>query len=107
MPIEFYFTPELHLRDGRIRDLDDAISFAREEPSVQGCANKETIKFFQSLRLGRRYGEYCRYYLGRRMPEEGGMTPPAHCRGRWRSPRVTARADRGTLSSPDVAWNGH
>jgi hypothetical protein len=60
MPIEFYFTPELHLRDGRIRDLDDAISFAREqrldqEPSVQGCANKETIKFFQSLRLGRRY----------------------------------------------------
>jgi hypothetical protein len=61
MPIEFYFTPELHLRDGRIRDLDDAISFAREqrldqEPSVQGCANKETIKFFQSLRLGRRYG---------------------------------------------------
>jgi hypothetical protein len=31
MPIEFYFTPELHLRDGRIRDLDDAISFAREQ----------------------------------------------------------------------------
>jgi hypothetical protein len=32
MAIEFYFTPELHLRDGRIiRDLDDAISFAREQ----------------------------------------------------------------------------
>ena len=31
MPIEFYFTPELHLKDGRIiRDLEDAASFARE-----------------------------------------------------------------------------
>jgi hypothetical protein len=30
MAVEFYFTPELHLRDGRvIRDLEDAISFAR------------------------------------------------------------------------------
>ena len=29
---EFYFTPELHLRDGRIiRDLDDAARFAREQ----------------------------------------------------------------------------
>jgi hypothetical protein len=27
MTIEFYFTPELHLKDGRIiRDLDDAAS---------------------------------------------------------------------------------
>jgi hypothetical protein len=32
MAIEFYFTPELHLKDGRIiRDLDDATSFAREQ----------------------------------------------------------------------------
>ena len=31
MLIEFYFTPELHLKDGRIiRDLEDAASFARE-----------------------------------------------------------------------------
>jgi hypothetical protein len=30
--IEFYFTPELHLKDERIiRDLDDAVSFAREQ----------------------------------------------------------------------------
>jgi hypothetical protein len=29
---DFYFTPELHLRDGRIiRDLDDAASFTREQ----------------------------------------------------------------------------
>ena len=34
MPIEFYFTPELHLKDGRIiRDLEDAASFARESTS--------------------------------------------------------------------------
>ena len=32
MAIEFYFTPELHLKDGRIiRDLEDAASFAREQ----------------------------------------------------------------------------
>jgi hypothetical protein len=32
MATEFYFTPELHLKDGRIiRDLDDAASFAREQ----------------------------------------------------------------------------
>jgi hypothetical protein len=37
MPIEFYFTPELHLRDGRIRDLDDAISFAREQEARPGA----------------------------------------------------------------------
>ena len=31
MATEFYFTPELHLKDGRIiRDLDDAASFARD-----------------------------------------------------------------------------
>jgi hypothetical protein len=32
MAAEFYFTPELHLKDGRIiRDIDDALSFAREQ----------------------------------------------------------------------------
>jgi hypothetical protein len=34
--IEFYFTPELHLKDGRvIRDLNDAASFAREQETGQ------------------------------------------------------------------------
>ncbi len=38
MAVEFYFTPELHLRDGRvIRDLEDAISFAREQ-EARNCA---------------------------------------------------------------------
>jgi hypothetical protein len=46
-----------------------------QEPSVQGCANKETIKFSIHFVLVAAM-EYCRYYLGRRMPEEGGMTPP-------------------------------
>ena len=37
MAVEFYFTPELHLRDGRvIRDLEDAISFAREQEARPG-----------------------------------------------------------------------
>jgi hypothetical protein len=32
LAIEFYFTPELHLKDGRIiRDLEDAASFVREQ----------------------------------------------------------------------------
>jgi hypothetical protein len=33
MATEFYFTPGLHLKDGRIiRDLDDATDFARDCP---------------------------------------------------------------------------
>jgi hypothetical protein len=37
MATEFYFTPELHLTDGRIiRDLDDAMSFAREQEARPG-----------------------------------------------------------------------
>jgi hypothetical protein len=35
MLIEFYFTPELHLKDGRIiRDLNDAASFAANRRCV-------------------------------------------------------------------------
>jgi hypothetical protein len=37
MAIEFYFKPELHLRDGRIIcDLDDGVSFAREQEARPG-----------------------------------------------------------------------
>jgi hypothetical protein len=44
MTIEFYFTPELHLRDGRIiRDLDDAASFAREQESRPGIDQRDEV----------------------------------------------------------------
>jgi Winged helix-turn helix len=46
MAVEFYFTPELHLRDGRvIRDLEDAISFWLHEMKHEGfrvIARKES-----------------------------------------------------------------
>jgi hypothetical protein len=44
MPIEFYFTPELHLKDGRIiRDLDDAASFAREQEARPGVDQRDEV----------------------------------------------------------------
>jgi hypothetical protein len=44
MAIEFYFTPELHLRDGRvIRDLEDAISFAREQEIRPGVDQRDEV----------------------------------------------------------------
>ena len=44
MPIEFYFTPELHLKDGRIiRDLDDAASFAREQEVRPGVDQRDEV----------------------------------------------------------------
>jgi hypothetical protein len=42
MAAEFYFTPELHLKDGRIiRDLEDAASFGREEEVQPGAGLPE------------------------------------------------------------------
>src|SRR5215469_17608705 len=42
--IEFYFTPELHLKDGRIiRDLDDATSFAREQEARPGVDQRDEV----------------------------------------------------------------
>jgi hypothetical protein len=44
MAIEFYFTPELHLKDGRIiRDLDDAMSFAREQEARPGVDQRDEV----------------------------------------------------------------
>ncbi len=44
MTIEFNFTPELHLRDGRvIRHLDDAIGFAREQELRPGIDQRDEI----------------------------------------------------------------
>jgi hypothetical protein len=44
MAIEFYFTPELHLKDGRIiRDLDDATSFAREQETRPGVDQRDEV----------------------------------------------------------------
>jgi hypothetical protein len=41
---EFVFTPELHLRDGRIiRDLADAIGFAREQEARPGVDQRDEI----------------------------------------------------------------
>ena len=44
MAIEFYFTPELHLRDGRIiRHLEDAVDFAREQELRPGVDQRDEI----------------------------------------------------------------
>jgi hypothetical protein len=48
MAVAFYFTPELHLKDGRIiRDLDDAVSFAREQEARPGVDQR--MKFCTGL----------------------------------------------------------
>jgi hypothetical protein len=44
MASEFYFTPELHLKDGRIiRDLDDAASFGREQGARPGVDQRDEV----------------------------------------------------------------
>lgn len=44
MTIAFNFTPELHLRDGRIiRHLEDAIGFAREHEARPGVDQRDEI----------------------------------------------------------------
>jgi hypothetical protein len=44
MATEFYFTPELHLKDGRIiRDLGNAASFAREHELRPGIDQRDEI----------------------------------------------------------------
>jgi hypothetical protein len=44
MTIEFHFTPELHLKDGRIiRNLDDATSFAREQEARPGVDQRDEV----------------------------------------------------------------
>ena len=44
MAVEFYFTPELRLRDGRIiRHLDDALSFLREQEVRPGVDQRDEI----------------------------------------------------------------
>jgi hypothetical protein len=44
MATEFYFTPELDLKDGRIiRDLDDAASFAREQEVRPGVDQRDEV----------------------------------------------------------------
>ena len=41
---EFYFTPELHLRDGRIiRNLADAAGFAREHEARPGVDQRDEV----------------------------------------------------------------
>jgi len=43
-PVQFTFTPELRLRDGRIiRDLGDAIGFAREQESRPGVDQRDEV----------------------------------------------------------------
>src|SRR5215207_2473885 len=42
MTVAFNFTPELHLRDGRIvRDVEDAIAFAREQEPRPGVDERD------------------------------------------------------------------
>jgi hypothetical protein len=44
MLVEFYFTPELHLKDGRIiRDLNDAASFACEQEVRPGGDQRDEV----------------------------------------------------------------
>jgi hypothetical protein len=41
---EFYFTPELHLKDGRIiRHLEDAAAFAREHETRPGVDRRDEV----------------------------------------------------------------
>ena len=42
MAAAFYFTPELHLKDGRIiRDIGDALNFAREQEARPGVDQRD------------------------------------------------------------------
>jgi hypothetical protein len=41
MATEFYFTPELHLKDGRI--IHDAASFAREQEARPGVDQRDEV----------------------------------------------------------------
>jgi len=42
--VEFYFTPELHLADGRIiRNLDDAAAYAREHELRPGVDRRDEV----------------------------------------------------------------
>jgi hypothetical protein len=42
--VEFNFTPELHLLDGRIiRNLEDAVAFAREQELRPGVDRRDEI----------------------------------------------------------------
>ena len=44
MTAEFNFTPELHLKDGRIiRHLEDAMAFAREQEARPGVDQRDEI----------------------------------------------------------------
>jgi hypothetical protein len=44
MLTDFYFTPELRLRDGRIvRDLGDAAAFAREQEVRPGVDQRDEV----------------------------------------------------------------
>jgi hypothetical protein len=42
--VEYYFTPELHLNDGRIiRNLEDAASYAREHELRPGVDQRDEV----------------------------------------------------------------
>jgi hypothetical protein len=44
MTTEFYFTPELRLKDGRvIRDIEDALGFAREQEPRPGVDQRDEV----------------------------------------------------------------
>ena len=44
MATEFYFTPELRLKDGRvIRDIEDALGFAREQEVRPGVDQRDEV----------------------------------------------------------------
>lgn len=44
MTVEFYFSPELHLTDGRIiRHLEDALDYAREQELRPGVDQRDEI----------------------------------------------------------------
>ena len=44
MAADFYFTPELRLKDGRIiRDIEDALNFAREQEARPGVDQRDEV----------------------------------------------------------------
>jgi hypothetical protein len=68
--VEFNFTPEVHLIDGRIiRDLDDAASFVREHEARPGVDRRDEV-LHRLERAGTREEAHAAAHLFMRWLEE-------------------------------------
>ena len=91
MAIEFHFTPELHLKDGRIiRDLDDALSFAREQEARPGVDQRDEILHKIEQARGKEAGSSCSTLL-LEMARGARNSRVGTARSLFRSPRSSKR----------------